>query len=207
MNKKTFLISLFSLILLFSCKNKIKEQSKLVLIETRQKSEERRKEKIDIELSKIHWKGTKMRGLGKHEGEIKLKNGYFLIEESNIVGGKFRIDMNTINVTDIPKHETIPIKNLNNHLKSDDFFAVSKYPFASFEIETINSSEISGNLTIRGISKKIQVQSNSIQIQDKFKLTTTFTINRFEWNIGYTGSWIDKTLVDKNIQFTVELVN
>jgi polyisoprenoid-binding protein YceI len=207
MNRRAFFLTLFSSILLFSCKSEIRNQSKLVLVELQQKSNLIKEEKINIELSKIYWKGTKMRGLGKHEGEIKLNEGYFLIEENKIIGGKFTINMNSINVTDIPKHETIPRRNLNNHLKSDDFFAVSKYPFALFEIETINSNEISGVLTIRDVSKKIQVQSSITQKDNKFKITASFSINRFEWNVGYTGSWIDKTLVDKNIQFTVEIVN
>ena len=96
---------------------------------------------------------------------------------------------------------------MNNHLKSDDFFSVSKYPFASFEIEKIDSNEIFGTLTIRDVSKKIQIESTIKQTLNKFKLTSSFTINRFEWNVGYTGSWIDKTLVDKNIQFTIEIAN
>lgn len=207
MNRRALFLTLFSSILLFSCKSEIRNQSKLVLVELQQKSNLIKEEKINIELSKIYWKGTKMRGLGKHEGEIKLNEGYFLIEENKIIGGKFTINMNSINVTDIPKHETIPRRNLNNHLKSDDFFAVSKYPFALFEIETINSNEISGVLTIRDVSKKIQVQSSITQKDNKFKITASFSINRFEWNVGYAGSWIDKTLVDKNIQFTVEIVN
>ena len=98
---------LFTLILLNSCKNEINKPSNLALVNQSQKQHQT-KDKINIGLSKIHWKGTKMRGLGKHEGEVNLKEGYFLIEENKIVGGKFIIEMNTINVTDIPKHETVP---------------------------------------------------------------------------------------------------
>ncbi len=201
-----FLLILFSSILFFSCKKTINKPIDFALVDQSQNGN-LTKEIVDISASKIYWKGTKMRGLGKHEGEVKLKEGFFLIDGDKVVGGKFIVDMTTINVTDIPEYETVPRRNLNKHLKSDDFFAVSEYPFASFEIEGINLNQVSGTLTIRNVSKKIQIESEITKVQKNFKITSSFTINRFDWNVGYTGSWIDKTLVDKNIQFTIKIVN
>jgi hypothetical protein len=43
--------------------------------------------------SRIYWKGTKMRGLGKHEGEVPLKMGFILADREQWVGGYFEIDM------------------------------------------------------------------------------------------------------------------
>ena len=36
-------------------------------------------------------------------------------------------------------------------------------------------------------------------------LSSTFRLDRFRWNIGYKGSWADKTLVDKDITFSIVL--
>ena len=161
---------------------------------------------VDISNSSIQWKGTKMRGAGKHEGLIQLQDGYFLTDQNKLVGGKFTMDMNTIQVTDIPKHEPVPRKRFNDHMKSEDFFNTAKYPTSEFtitEIENLtdDSTMVSGNLTIKDITKNISFKAKS----SEKKFSSKFTFDRFEWNIAYEGSWADKTLVDKDIQLTINL--
>lgn len=160
----------------------------------------------DLSKSRIYWKGTKMRGAGMHSGEVGMEKGYFLLNNSEIVGGEFIVDMNTIRVTDIPLTDPIPIKNLTEHLKSDDFFDVKKYPYSDFEILTVktlsgDSLEISGNLTIKDISRNIQIAA----LKNNQSFTTTFLIDRFQWNIAYEGSWADRTFVDREMELRVEL--
>lgn len=163
--------------------------------------------KIDLTKSTVHWKGTKMRGTGKHEGEIEFIEGYFVTENDQLKGGSFTIDMSTISVTDIPQHEPVPRKRLNDHLKSSDFFDVEKFPTSEFQITNVkkitsDSLMISGNLTLKDITKNIEFGANY-----KGKLfTTKFTFDRFKWNIAYEGNLADKTLVDKDIELTINLM-
>lgn len=163
--------------------------------------------KIDLRKSTVHWKGTKMRGTGKHEGEIEFIEGYFVTENNQLKGGSFTIDMSTISVTDIPQHEPVPRKRLNDHLKSLDFFDVEKFPTSQFNITNVkkitsDSLMISGNLTLKDITKNIEFGANY-----KGKLfTTKFTLDRFKWNIAYEGNLADKTLVDKDIELTIDLM-
>lgn len=162
---------------------------------------------IDLSRSNIYWKGTKMRGAGKHEGTIQVKSGYFITQNKHIVGGKFTNDMHSIEVTDIPKTDPIPIKNLTDHLKNADFFDVEKYPTATFEILDVkqihtDSLQISGNLTLKDITKHITFKA--LYVNPSF--STTFSIDRFQWQIAYEGSWANKTLVDKDIELTVKLI-
>lgn len=162
--------------------------------------------RIDLSKSIIHWKGTKMRGTGKHEGEIELKNGYLIANNEQLSSGNFVVDMTTIGVTDIPEHEPIPRNNLNNHLKSSDFFDVGKFPTSEFQITNVkqitsDSLLVSGNLTLKDITKNIEFRA---EYQDKF-FATKFTFDRFEWNIAYEGNFADKTLVDKDIELKIML--
>lgn len=162
--------------------------------------------KIDLTTSNIHWKGTKMRGVGKHEGKIELKSAYFITKNEQLVNGNFVVDMATIGVTDIPEHEPVPRKRLNDHLKSSDFFDVEKFPKSEFQItniKQINSDSllVSGNLTLKDISKSIEFGA---KYKDK-SFETKFTIDRFQWNIAYKGNLADKTLVDKDIELTINL--
>lgn len=161
---------------------------------------------VDISNSSFHWKGTKMQGAGKHEGQIQLRDGYFLTNQNKLVGGRFTMNMNTIQVTDIPEHEPIPRKRFNDHMKSKDFFYTAKYPTSEFTITEINdltndSILVSGNLTIKEITKSIKFKAKSSEKE----FSTKFTFDRFEWNIAYEGSWADKTLVDSDIELTINL--
>lgn len=162
--------------------------------------------KIDLAKSNIYWKGTKMRGAGKHEGEIKLKSGYLITENNQLVNGNFVVDMSTIGVTDIPEHEPVPRNNLNNHLKSSDFFDVEKFTTSEFQITkvkqiTSDSLLVSGNLTLKDITKNIEFGA---KYQGEF-FETKFTFDRFQWNIAYEGNFADKTLVDKDIEMKIKL--
>jgi len=148
-----------------------------------------------------------MRGAGMHEGEIKLKEGFLLMEKGELKGGSMLMDMHSIIVTDIPAHESIPRKNLIEHLKGEDFFSVEKYPFAKFDITAVEKIKIerlriSGNLRIKDRTKNIEF----IAAKKEEKFTATFSFDRFLWNIAYEGNWMDKTLVDKEIELRVELV-
>lgn len=163
--------------------------------------------KLDLGQSKLYWKGTKMRGAGSHEGEVRINKGYLLRDKTGLTGGKFEIDMKSISITDIPITDPIPIKNLTDHLMQTDFFDADNFHFSEFEITEINGHytenlEISGNLTIRGITKNISF----LAIQRGNSISTRFLIDRFDWNIAYEGSWADRTLVDRNIEFQIELV-
>ena len=45
----------------------------------------------------------------------------------------------------------------DGHLKADDFFAAAQYPTLEFVATSYKNSELSGNLTIRGITKAVKL--------------------------------------------------
>lgn len=201
---------IFLMLCLSACVGKHSSESKPLIVNERIPDLPQIKgDTLDIDLSKsnIFWKGTKMRGAGKHEGEIQLKEGYLLMDKRELKAGSFVIDMHSITVTDIPEHEPIPRKNLIEHLSSEDFFAVDQYPIAKFDITAIEKNKmdrlhISGNLEIKG-------HINNVEFIASYKdgrFTSTCIFDRFLWDIAYTGSWIDKTFVDKEIELRIELV-
>lgn len=162
--------------------------------------------RINIPESEINWTATEMRGAKGHTGKISFKDGFFLMRNDKIVGGKFIVDMETIDVTDMPAYEKIARKNLIDHLKSNDFFNVASFPESTFEITNVRESnndslKISGNLTIREITKNIEF----IAQRKNNLFSTNFTFNRFDWNIAYQGSWADKNLIDKYVYLNINI--
>jgi len=183
-----------------------------ILLSAPSKAQEVVQVRIDNKKSEVKWKGTKMRGLGKHEGVLTIKEGYFETRDNILIGGEIVFDMNTIRVTDIPKHEPVPRRRLNNHLKSDDFFGVEEFPEAKFSIlKVLNSTEqqfiAEGELSIRDVIDKIRVVLEITTQGSEIKaISSTIKFDRFNWNVGYTGSWIDRTLVDKEIEINIVIV-
>ncbi len=161
---------------------------------------------LNLEKSKIHWVATEMRGTKRRMGIISFNNGLLLLQKGEIVGGKFTVDMESMDVTDIPMHEHIARENLLNHLKSDDFFNVVQYPTATLRLTNVqkiknDSLKISGNLTIREVTKNIQFYG----YHKRGMVRTNFKFNRLDWNIAYEGSWADKTLIDKDVELIIEI--
>ncbi len=131
----------------------------------------------------ILWQGKKVGG--EHRGTIKLKSAEVEMQYNKPAGGTIVIDMKSIVNTDI-ENEGMRTR-LEDHLRSDDFFSVENYPEAKFEItgsERNNggSIEVTGNLTIKGISRSIKFTSD---------LTTSDNIIIFRGHID-----IDRTLFD-----------
>ncbi len=162
--------------------------------------------KINPDKSVINWTATEMRGAVKRTGKINFKSGYLLLNNQNLQGGYFQVDMKTMDVTDIPAHETVAKANLIKHLKSKDFFHTSVYPVSSLEITSIilkeeDVYEITANLTIREVTKSITF----IATQYADILETRFKFDRFKWNIGYQGSWANKTFIDKEIELHIKI--
>ncbi len=147
--------------------------------------------RVDVGSSIINWKGTKFWGLGKHEGSIRLSSGYLVIEDEKIVSGRFVIDMNSMQITDMPRHETVPRNRLLRHLKSEDFFHVAAYPVAIYSVRESSAirqgaMRILGTLFMRGISHPVELDASVVEnSDDHFEVAASFTINRQNWGVAY----------------------
>jgi hypothetical protein len=152
-------------------------------------------DKHDFNLSSsiVYWEGSKV--TGKHDGTINIKEGYGLMKDNQLIGGKAIIDMTTIVVLDIEDAESNA--TLKGHLESDDFFSTENHPESTFEIAEVNkeagSYSITGNLTIKDITHAITFPVNISQIGGKYKATADFDIDRTMWDIKYgSGKFFDK---------------
>jgi len=166
--------------------------------------------KVDTEASLINWLGTKP--AGQHEGTLKVKSGELKVKDGNIMGGSFVIDMTTINVTDLEGEDKA---DLEKHLTTGDFFEVDKYNEAKFEIVEVKAAEgeegithrISGNLTLKGETKLVNIPANVTMEDNKLMAKTPqFTIDRTEWGIVYKSSKIGEMAINDKMGITINLV-
>jgi len=157
--------------------------------------------KIDVKESHITWEGEKV--TGSHDGTIDIKNGYFTIENGELKGGEFVMDMSSITVTDLEGDDK---GKLEGHLKSDDFFGVKNYPNAKLVITSVakkgnGTYGVVANLTIKNktnpVTFNLEWKENSASAE--------LTIDRSKYDVRYgSGSFFDN-LGDKTIYDNFEL--
>ena len=161
---------------------------------------------LNISASKVIWTGSKVSG--SHTGDVALKSGSLTVKDGKITGGNFVADLNTINDTDMQGEFK---GKLEGHLKSPDFFDVAQFPEAKFEITSVAEGTeagqvtISGNLTMRGVTKNITFPATVTEATEtSVKAAADFNVLREDWGLVYTGMADD--LISKEFNLKIELV-
>jgi len=160
---------------------------------------------IAPESSSITFTGTKP--VGTHTGVFKIQEGQLFADKNTITGGKFVIDMNSLQIQD---NDTSYKAKLTGHLLSPDFFDVSKYPQARFEItgctvlngDSTATHTIQGNLTMKDITKNVSFPAKLTFDDSTVTATANFIIDRTLWGVHYGN---DKSLKDKFIYPEVKI--
>lgn len=118
------------------CKNDNKEATTAEAQEVASANVEAMEFVVDTTSSVIEWKGEKP--TGTHTGTIQVGEGTFMANDSVVESGTFKIDMNSITVTDLEGDQKT---DLENHLKGTvkgkegDFFNVNEYPEATLKLQ------------------------------------------------------------------------
>jgi len=143
----------------------------------------------DVKKSNLKWHGKKV--TGEHTGNINLKSGTLELTNGQISKGKFVIDMNSITNTDLT--DATYNAKLVNHLKSDDFFGVSKHPEAVVEILksspfTNGEATVDARLTIKNITHPVSFKAK----KDGKAYTAEIVVDRSKYDVRYgSGSFFD----------------
>tara|TARA_B100000902_G_C27128231_1_gene822215 strand:- start:23 stop:607 length:585 start_codon:yes stop_codon:yes gene_type:complete len=166
---------------------------------------------INVIKSNVKWYGDEITGK-QHYGSLKFKEGNIILTgtgkiSDKIISGNFIVDMTSLNVEDMTGRGK---NSLEGHLKSDDFFSVSKFNYAYLKIlksnDPVNGVQtINGDLTIKGISHPVTFtmelngkKAKSNLIFDRTKYDVKFRSGNFFQNLG------DKLIYD-DIKLEVSL--
>lgn len=144
------------------------------------------------------------------------------VGKSNIVNheGKFNaytadIDLDPTTPADLEKAKVsaeidltsveVDAAGLQGHLQKDDFFSTETYPKATFVSSSIvseggNEYDITGTLTIKGVSKEVTIDA---EITDDY-LTAHYDLPRKDFGIG--NDTYGSKLLDETVPVDVKLV-
>ncbi len=142
-----------------------------------------------------YWAGTCNGTIGGVKGNINF-------DETDLNKSYFNIgfDVNTINTNS---------EGRDSHLKKEDYFDVAKFPIIIFKSTAITKTtegySVEGNLTIKSVSKKIQIPFTFKDTGSGALFTGTLKINRVDYTIG-TSSWKLKDEVSINISLPVKKI-
>ncbi len=144
------------------------------------------------------------------KGKFTDFKGNFQLDPKNIAGGKisFAIKVNSIN-TENAKRDT--------HLQSPDFFDAETYQeltFVSTKLEPTSKNEFlaHGNLTMRGVTKKVSLPFKITGEMEHPMMKGTMilglllntSLNRTDYNIG-TGSWATTMVVGDEVKINIPM--
>jgi len=106
-------------------------------------------------------------------------------------------------------------QKLEGHLKSDDFFGVATFPTSSVAFTKVspkggNLYDITADLTIKGITQKIQFQAKVLQAGDQVLGEASLKVDRSKFDVRYGsptffGDIGDKAIADE-FDLTVNIV-
>lgn len=123
--------------------------------------------------------------------------GKFSEIEGNLTFDEHKPTKSSVNITIKMANLTTGYANFDNHLKSDDFFNVDKYPTATFVSKKViitgkNTAKITGDLTLVGVTKSVtlNVKMNKIAVSPIAQKKTagfsaTTLIKRSDFGIDY----------------------
>ena len=155
---------------------------------------------LDQANSTLKWTATHKGGLNPRYGNV-IAQGTVSVLNNAITGGSFTMDMSHFSVdsASVAASEGKKAMDLENHLKSADFFEIEKYPTAKFEITNVGpldtaqgksviagaTNSVSGNLTLKDKNINVTFPAKIVINDSVLTVESKFSIDRKEWGINY----------------------
>jgi polyisoprenoid-binding protein YceI len=166
---------------------------------------------LDLDRSEINWvAGKKFMTEYLNEGTIDLLSGGIDMSVSEAyeveLSGEIVLDMESITVTETGSGSGSDL--LKDHLKGENFFDVDNYSTSKFIITDYSlegaSQIISGDLTIKGITKSISMTLSEWNEMDQY-LVGLISIDRLDFGVGPDSEGLIGLAEDKIISDTFDL--
>ncbi len=143
-------------------------------------------------------------------GQFDDFSGSLQFDPDNLALSSVKFDVKTKSInTGIP--------NRDNHLRSEEFFAVNEYPLMTFQSTGVKRKEgnqytLVGNLTIKGKTNEVAVLFTYFGTREnplkKGKMVagfeTRFSIDRLEYQVG-PGKYFEMGVIGRNVDILITL--
>ncbi len=164
---------------------------------------------VKSDASNVKWTGgTSGAKVWSHFGSIPIMEGKFNTTGEEIEDGVVVIDMTKISPEDEGYSEELPASDLVAHLSSPDFFDVEANPTATFNIVSVNGSEVTGDLTVRGITHQETLMVEMMEVTpENMHVKGNLEFDRQKYNVAWEHSLEDVILSDLiTLEFDINAV-
>ena len=154
-----------------------------------------------IDDSELSWIGTEL-STKTHTGTIDFTDGTIVVDSDNTISGNIKINMSTINVTDLQGRSK---EMLERHLRSSDFFEVESFSEAKFSFISKSFDKLSnqisfvGDLTIKDITNPISFNATLLETSPFLKAKAVLSFDRSKYNVRFRSGNFFENLGDKLI--------
>lgn len=164
---------------------------------------------FNLEKSEANWTGSKkLITTWIDKGTIKIKSGNALFDNGALVGGMVVFDMKSIVAVSTGKGDGQD--KLSEHLRSDDFFGVEKYPEAKFVITSAehvagDTYMLTGDLTVKQTTAPATFPVEVVTTNGIVVIEGTATIDRTIYDVRFGSEKFFEGLGDNivNDEFTL----
>ena len=143
-------------------------------------------------------------------GQFDEFSGMLRFDPDNLAVSSVRFEISTKSInTRIPKRD--------NHLRSEEFFAVNRYPAMTFQSIGVkqkagNHYTLEGNLTIKGKTHKVAMPFTYFGVRENplkkgqmvAGFETRFSIDRLEYLVGQ-GKYFEMGVIGRNVDILITL--
>ena len=141
--------------------------------------------------SHLEWRAAHLGGVQPRFGKVSLQSADVKITDGQVTNATVVVDLNTLTVENF-EDGSEQQGQLKGHLLNEDFFNVSKYPTATFELTDIApssgdyNSTVTGNLTILEATKSITFNANVNTSDSGVSIhSEDFSVDRTDWGLTY----------------------
>ncbi|MDQ6634442.1 MAG: YceI family protein [Gemmatimonadota bacterium] len=134
--------------------------------------------------SRIHWKGSALRGSGKHEGDVRFVSGMIIIRHQKLTGGNFTVDMGGVD---------------------------SRFPNAVFTASDAKRTgdatwEISGNLNMLGVNRPLTF-STEVKWGEVGHMTATSSVllDQPGWGVAFRDAKLARDPAEGDVAVSITL--
>ena len=143
-------------------------------------------------------------------GQFDEFSGTLRFDPDNLAVSSVRFEIST-------KSINTRIPNRDNHLRSEEFFAVNRYPAMTFQSIGVKQKEgnqytLEGNLTIKGKTHKVAMPFTYFGVRENplkkgqmvAGFETRFSIDRLEYLVG-SGKYFEMGVIGRNVDILITL--
>ena len=134
--------------------------------------------------SRIHWKGSALRGSGKHEGDVRFVSGMIIIRHQKLTSGNFTVDMRGV----------------------DPRFPNAVFTASDAKRTGDSTWQVSGNLTMLGLTRSLTFSTDLRWVEVGHMIATAnVVLDRGGWGVAYRDARLTSDPADGDIGLSITL--